>query len=480
MGIRGVSLRGFALRRLSDEALLEHARSGQEAAFAELYRRFHALVYGFTLARLLDIQAAEDVTQETFLRIARSGAPEDVRSARAWVMTVARHAVIDQVRRQKRMPDAVPVDALPDVAGGESAADSALGREDARTVFLALARMRTRYRSALVLREMHGLSSAEIGETMGLKVGAVDTLLCRARDAFGREYAEVSGLPEDCRIAIELIYRRTGTGISDTERRQLSDHLSVCPRCARERGLAEDPRRLAALLPMFGVHVSGGLGLLQRAVEALGIAPASLEALGVVASKVSVAAVTAAVVAAPVVATVARPAAAPRAVYAPIVREAAGALPSASGPMSVSVELTRLVSVSGTDRAIASLPGSLAAGTSSGTGAPLAADGSAGSTTSADHRDVAEDASANAHVNDGRHATVTAAGETQTPAPRRRQRPGVAPSTGTDAPPVAAPPADPAPTDSVSQPDLVPPSADYTQPPSTDVPADDATMTTGG
>ncbi|TLM98044.1 MAG: RNA polymerase sigma factor, partial [Actinobacteria bacterium] len=178
LGVRGVSLRGFALRRLSDEALLEHACSGQEVAFAELYRRFHALVHGFALARLLDVQAAEDVTQETFLRIARAGAPDGgIRSARAWVMTVARHTVVDHVRRQKRLPDAVPVDVLPDSAASESAADTALGREDAKTVFLALARMRTRYRSALVLREMHGLSSHEIGETMGLKPGAVDTLL---------------------------------------------------------------------------------------------------------------------------------------------------------------------------------------------------------------------------------------------------------------------------------------------------------------
>ncbi len=72
MGVRSFSLSGLALRRVSDEALLERAREGQELAFAELYRRFHALVYGYCLARLMDPAAAEDVAQETFMRINRS------------------------------------------------------------------------------------------------------------------------------------------------------------------------------------------------------------------------------------------------------------------------------------------------------------------------------------------------------------------------------------------------------------------------
>ncbi len=300
MGVRSFSLSGFALRRVSDEALLERAREGQELAFAELYRRFHALVYGYCLARLMDPAAAEDVAQETFLRINRSRSSEEVHSARAWVFTVARSAVIDHVRRLKRMPDSLPVDDDTElIAQGADAAEGMFRREDAKLVFLALARLRPRYRSALILREMHGLSSVEIGETMGLNPGAVDTLVCRARDAFGREYAELSDLPGDCRRAVEYMYRDRGSGIEAGERAWLAEHIAGCPRCARERRLAADPKRLAVLLPLAGLRAEG-LGVFQRALETLGSAPASFEALGLTTAKVTAVAVAAAIAVAPV------------------------------------------------------------------------------------------------------------------------------------------------------------------------------------
>jgi RNA polymerase sigma factor (sigma-70 family) len=372
MNMRSLSLRGFALRRLDDESVLERAREGQEAAFAELYRRFHSMVYGYCMARLLDIQAAEDVTQDAFLRVARAAeAPEQVRSARAWMLTVARSAVIDYTRRQKRLPNAVPVEEVPDTGQSESAADGALQREDARVVFLALSRLRPRYRSALILREMHALSSAEIGETLGMKSGAVDTLLCRARDAFGRQYAEVSDLAEECKRGVELIYRERGSGVTDSERDWLRQHVAVCPRCARERGLAEDPRRLAALLPLFGMRAEG-VGLFTRAMEVLGSAPASFEALGLSAAKVTAVAVAAAVATAPVVARVTRPKAVTPVAARPTLPVANARAVEPSG--SVAVETTAPVAAEAT-RVVAGEPTATAAGNddakpSSGTPTP--------------------------------------------------------------------------------------------------------------
>lgn len=291
MSTRAFSLRGLALRRLDDEALLARAREGQEVAFAELYRRFHGLVYGYCLARLMDPSAADDVAQDTFLRINRSGAADEIHSARAWIFTVARSAVIDHVRRVKRAPASVSVDDDFDVASnGPDAAEGAMRREDAKMVFLALARLRPRYRTALVMREMHGMSSAEIGDALELKSGAVDTLVCRARDAFGREYAGLAALSPDCRRAVEYIYRERGSGIDAAERGWLDDHVSGCPRCAREHGLASDPKRLAMLLPLMSVRPEG-LSILQRAMDVFGSAPASVEAVGMMAVKVTAVAV---------------------------------------------------------------------------------------------------------------------------------------------------------------------------------------------
>ena len=243
----------------------------------------------------MDPHAAEDVTQDVFMRINRARPSEEVRSARAWIFSVARSAIIDHVRHRNRRLDSVTVDEGFDVAARDSdAASGMFRREDAKAVFLALARLRPRYRSALILREMHGLSSVEIGEVMRLKAGAVDTLVCRARDAFGREYAAVSDLGAECRRAVEYLYREKGTGIEPGESSWLDAHVSSCTSCAKERSLAGDPRRLAMLMPLAGIRVEG-LAILNRAWESLGAAPASNEAFSAFAVKVTTFAVAATV-----------------------------------------------------------------------------------------------------------------------------------------------------------------------------------------
>lgn len=298
--MRSLALRGLAFRRTDDETLMARVRQGDDAAFAELYRRHRSLVYGYCLARLMDPHAAEDVTQDVFMRINRARSAEEVRSARAWIFSVARSAIIDHVRHRNRRLDSVTVEEGFDVEARDSdAATGMFRREDAKAVFLALARLRPRYRSALILREMHGLSSVEIGEVMQLKAGAVDTLVCRARDAFGREYAAVSDLGADCRRAVEYLYREKGTGIEPGERSWLDEHVSSCACCAKERSLAGDPRRLAMLVPFAGIRVEG-LAILNRAWESLGAAPASNEAFNAFAVKVTTLAVAATVAFGPV------------------------------------------------------------------------------------------------------------------------------------------------------------------------------------
>lgn len=298
--MRTLALRSLAFRRTDDETLLARVRSGDDAAFAELYRRNRSLVYGYCLARLMDPHVAEDVTQDVFMRINRAHSTEEVRSARAWMFSVARSAVIDHCRQRNRRLDSVTVEEGFDVEARDSdAASGMFRREDAKAVFLALARLRPRYRSALILREMHGLSSVEIGEVMQLKPGAVDTLVCRARDAFGREYAAVGDLGADCRRAVEYLYREKGTGIEPGERSWLDEHVATCSSCAKERSLAGDPSRLALLVPFAGMRVDG-LAILNRAWESLGAAPASNEAFSAFAVKLTTVAVAATVAFGPV------------------------------------------------------------------------------------------------------------------------------------------------------------------------------------
>jgi len=86
-----------------DAELLEQARAGDEAAFAKLFRRHYPSVRGMAARILLDLSAAEDVAQETFVRAARLLAQiTDGSGLRSWLYRVAINLCRDRLRSQKR------------------------------------------------------------------------------------------------------------------------------------------------------------------------------------------------------------------------------------------------------------------------------------------------------------------------------------------------------------------------------------------
>lgn len=93
----------------ADQKLVERIRSGDEAAFRELYRKYFGRVYSYSLKRLRDVQEAEDATQEVFLRVYRSlGGFEGRSGLLSWIYGIASHVVCDRFRR--RMPSQVSLD----------------------------------------------------------------------------------------------------------------------------------------------------------------------------------------------------------------------------------------------------------------------------------------------------------------------------------------------------------------------------------
>lgn len=269
-------LGAFAARRLGDENLFDRAMRGDAVAFSEVYRRYEKRVYGFCLARSLDREAAADATQEVFIRLLKA-APGTIDHPRAWLFAVARNVVTDSLRKHTRLRETDEVDEDAPAWGSMATADTAdevSARADARAVFLALRRVNPRYRTALILRELHGQSSADIAEAMGVKSsGAVDTLVSRARDAFGAAYAAVSELPPACRRTVELTYRSRGTGITTQENGMLQAHLASCEACRREDARAGNSTRLSALLPLLIPGGGAARSLLGRAALAGGSLP---------------------------------------------------------------------------------------------------------------------------------------------------------------------------------------------------------------
>jgi RNA polymerase sigma factor (sigma-70 family) len=284
MGTMSRAIEGIAIRRHSDADVFDRALRGDAVAFSEVYRRYHDRVFAFCLSRLLSREAATDAAQEVFVRIL-SADPATIRHPTSWLFGIANHVCIDVARRSSREAPAATDDSVDGAFAGSAetdAADAFFSRQAASDVLLALRRTKPRYRTALILREIHQQPMDDVAEALGVSVATAYTILSRARDAFGTAYAGVLDLPNGCRSAVEMIYRRTGTGLSQTDTRALEAHLDSCTRCRREADRAEDGSGLRSLLPLLPLTLRPARGLIARAAAAFGSHPWPVETAGAV------------------------------------------------------------------------------------------------------------------------------------------------------------------------------------------------------
>src|SRR5436190_9689504 len=167
-----------------------------DRGFECVYRRHVRDVYAFALGILGNPADAEDVTQTTFMNAYRALARGDrIESPRAWLLAIAHNVCRQRFRTASRRPQEVELDAetadafVPDDA-----------TPDADQIRDAMGQLTFNHRTILVLREIEGLSYAEIARTMDLSESAVETLLFRARRAL-REQLEAADRPLSCDAA---------------------------------------------------------------------------------------------------------------------------------------------------------------------------------------------------------------------------------------------------------------------------------------
>ncbi len=166
-----------------DHELVDAFRAGDEFAFVVLYNRYKGAIYSYCAKLLLDREAAQDVTQEVFLRAYehrdRFLAGE---AFRAWLYTVARNRCLNLLRTTGRD---VPFDEET-AAPGPGTPFSDLDRsERVGLVDRGLGALPADYREVIVLREYEDLSYDEIAEATHSTVSAVKSRLFKARRKLG-------------------------------------------------------------------------------------------------------------------------------------------------------------------------------------------------------------------------------------------------------------------------------------------------------
>ncbi len=167
---------------MDDAALMTALAADKERAFRVLVERHQHGLYSYALRFCRVKEEAEDVVQETFLRLFRNRHGFDTSgSVKAFLYKVCRNLLIDAARKKRPTPlddsreEALKMDPSP------SALDSLSRKEGRHSLSLALDTLPENQRTAMVLRHTQELSYAEISEVMGLTLSAVESLLVRAR-----------------------------------------------------------------------------------------------------------------------------------------------------------------------------------------------------------------------------------------------------------------------------------------------------------
>ena len=210
------------LRLRREGALRSRAARGDAVAFAAVYERHHQALYRYCRSILRHEEDAQDALQSTFTRA--FAALQDERrdfELRPWLFRIAHNEAISILRRRKT------TDELSDIPDERPFEDTIAEREELRLLQMDLADLPERQRAALVLRELNGLSHAEIGVVLELSPGAVKQAIFEARSAL---FSCREGREMECHDVRRMLSRR---------RRPRAARPRRCARtCARARTAA--------------------------------------------------------------------------------------------------------------------------------------------------------------------------------------------------------------------------------------------------
>jgi RNA polymerase sigma factor (sigma-70 family) len=234
------------LRLRSDEQLVALFRGGHDDAFRVIHDRYRQRLFAYTRQMLPGRQDAEDALQDIFVR-AYSGLRANHRelALRAWLYRVAHNRCIDELRRPAPPPPEV-IQLLR--APEHDPIAEADQRESLRRLIADVRRLPDQQRSALLMRELGGMSYADLSVALGVTVPAVKSLLVRARLALGQALVARDTACSDIREELIVAHDR-GLRPGATARR----HMRDCSGCRDFRHqLRGVSRRLGAIVPTLG------------------------------------------------------------------------------------------------------------------------------------------------------------------------------------------------------------------------------------
>jgi RNA polymerase sigma factor (sigma-70 family) len=227
---------------LSDARLARQATTGDQRAFAGIYRRYHQDLYRFCLSILGRPEDAQDALQNTMVKALRSlpGEEREIQ-LKPWLYRVAHNESIDLLRKRRDGPELDGAQA----SGAAEIAETVALRERLGRLLADLGELPERQRSALVMRELAGLGYEQIGETF-------ETSASVARQTVYEARLNLRRLETGREMSCDQVTRQLSDADGRiTRRHDIQAHLRACAECRAFRDSIDARRHdLAALSPL--------------------------------------------------------------------------------------------------------------------------------------------------------------------------------------------------------------------------------------
>jgi RNA polymerase sigma-70 factor (ECF subfamily) len=168
----------------ADEVLMQRIQAGDALAFQQLVRQHIRALHGFARRLLGNSSEAEDIVQETFIRVWHKAAQWQVGRAKlsTWLHSITYHLYIDMTRRHHMQTVSLD-DVIEDAerVGLSEVSEQVQREEIIQEVEAALQQLPERQRSAIVLCYYQNMSNHEAAEILSISVSALESLLARGR-----------------------------------------------------------------------------------------------------------------------------------------------------------------------------------------------------------------------------------------------------------------------------------------------------------
>jgi RNA polymerase sigma-70 factor (ECF subfamily) len=167
-----------------DRAVVRDVRRGDREAFGSLVRRYQGRLFGLVLMMVREPQAAEEVTQDAFVRACTHlDRYDDTRAFYPWLASIAvrlaQNWLLWHDRTARR--EGAPIESAPEPGAGATSLTALIAGERSRRLWQAVASLPSGERTAVILYYRDEMAVCDIANALGVTSGTIKTLLFRAR-----------------------------------------------------------------------------------------------------------------------------------------------------------------------------------------------------------------------------------------------------------------------------------------------------------